>query len=62
MNLIPGVPTAPPELIERRLATCRACEFHGTAPLLKTEFCKACGCPLANKTRFLKTSCPKGKW
>lgn len=62
MNLIPAASRAPDELIAKRLELCRACEFHGTAPVLKTEFCKACGCPLLNKTKFLNAKCPKGKW
>lgn len=62
MNLIPAANRAPDEQIAQRLHRCRACEFHGIAPVLKTEFCKACGCPLANKTKFLKSTCPKGKW
>lgn len=62
MNIFPGVPKAPDEQIAKRLEICRACPFHGTAPVLKTEFCKVCGCPLLNKTKFLNTSCPRGKW
>lgn len=62
MNLVPVLEQAPDELIAQRLATCRACEHRGEVPVLHTEFCKACGCPLANKTKFLKSTCPKGKW
>lgn len=62
MNLTHIFDQAPAEVTEQRLATCRACELHGRAPVLKTEFCKACGCPLLNKTKLLKSTCPKGKW
>lgn len=62
MSLLQGFEQAPAELISQRLTTCRACEFHGEVPVVKTEVCKACGCPLVNKTKFLKSRCPKGKW
>lgn len=62
MSLIPVMNKAPDDVIAQRLSTCRACEHRSEAPVLKTEFCKACGCPLANKTKFLKSTCPKGKW
>jgi rRNA maturation endonuclease Nob1 len=62
MNLKQVIEHAPVEEQARRLALCRACEFHGEVPVVKTEFCKACGCPLLNKTKFLKSKCPKGKW
>ena len=62
MSLKELIAQASAELTEQRLATCRACEHHGEVPVVKTEFCKACGCPLANKTKFLKSTCPKGKW
>lgn len=62
MNLLRGLSLAPDETIARRLETCRACEFLGHAPVVKSEICKACGCPLANKTKFLNSTCPKGKW
>lgn len=62
MNLIPAPLRTPDDQIARRLELCRGCEFHGTAPVVRTEFCKACGCPLLNKTKFLHSKCPKGKW
>jgi rRNA maturation endonuclease Nob1 len=62
MNLRHVIAQAPAEQTEQRLATCRACEHHGVVPVVKTEFCKVCGCPLANKTKLLKPTCPKGKW
>lgn len=62
MNLMTAFEAAPGELIAQRLQTCRACEFRGVVPVMNSEFCKACGCPLANKTTFLKSTCPKHKW
>lgn len=62
MNLIPDALKAPIETIAQRLATCRACEHRGEVPVLHTEFCKACGCPLASKTALPHSTCPKGKW
>ncbi len=53
---------APDETIDARLAACRACPSHGELPVVKTEVCKVCGCPLLNKTKFLKSTCPQGKW
>lgn len=62
MNLTQMMHQASDEQIAQRLATCRACEFRGEIPMVRKEFCKACGCPLASKTKFLKSTCPKGKW
>lgn len=62
MNVITAFEAAPVEVIAQRLQTCRACEFRGVVPVVNSEFCKACGCPLANKTKFLNLTCPKGKW
>lgn len=62
MTLREAIAQAPAELTAQRLATCRACEHRGVVPVVATEFCKACGCPLANKTKFLQSTCPKGKW
>lgn len=62
MSVIPGFEAAPDEVIAQRLQTCRACEFRGVVPVVHSEFCKACGCPLRSKTTFLKSTCPKHKW
>ena len=62
MNLQHVIATAPAELIAQRLATCRACDLRGVVPVVKTEFCTVCKCPLLNKTKFLKQACPQGKW
>lgn len=50
------------EVTQQRLATCRACEFRSKVPVIGTEICKACGCPLINKTKYQQSTCPKGKW
>lgn len=60
MNLIGQ--KAPADEIARRLSVCATCEFKGEVPIVKTPICKACGCPLVNKTKSLKPTCPKGKW
>jgi hypothetical protein len=60
---LPFIPMqAPAEVSAERLATCRACEFHGTGYAIGLEICKACGCPLLSKTKFQQSTCPQGKW
>lgn len=50
-----------PNTFDTRLKTCLSCEF-----LLDTGIaggtCKKCGCFVAIKTRYKKSSCPIGKW
>ena len=53
---------APDDEIARRLALCRVCPHRGVVPLVNTAVCTVCGCPLANKTKFLNSTCPKGQW
>jgi uncharacterized paraquat-inducible protein A len=61
--LIPlGIALAPAEQIAQRMTICRGCEWLGHAPVLKTEYCKRCGCPLATKTKFSQSHCPLEKW
>lgn len=55
-------PRASEDVIQKRLETCRACEFRTVLPMVNTEVCRACGCPLLNKTKFQQATCPKGKW
>lgn len=62
MNLLQGMAWAPEEKVAERLETCKACEFKGELPVVKIDICTVCGCPLANKTKFLNSNCPKGKW
>jgi len=62
MNLIPTAMQAPADVAEQRLATCRACPLRGQLPLTGHDYCTACGCPLASKTKFRNSTCPKGKW
>lgn len=62
MNFPTVFPKAPDELIAQRLATCRACEHRGELPIVRTEVCKLCGCPIVNKTKFQQSTCPQGQW
>ncbi|MGC1549378.1 MAG: hypothetical protein WA777_12685 [Rhodanobacter sp.] len=62
MALIKALETAPDDVVEKRRALCRACDYRTELPAIHTEVCKACGCPLLNKTKFQKSTCPKGKW
>jgi tetratricopeptide (TPR) repeat protein len=51
-----GFQTAPPEMQQKRLQTCAACEhFTGMR-------CKICGCFIQVKSRMLSEDCPIGKW
>lgn len=59
---IPFIPKAPDDEIERRRAICRTCEHLGRLPVVNTEVCKACGCPILSKTQLQPAHCPKGKW
>jgi len=47
------------EQIEKRRAVCMACPHLRTKPI---NYCSACGCPIASKTRLRASACPKGKW
>lgn len=51
---------------EERLAICRACPHHiaSQIPLSKQkiERCGKCGCPITNKTKFARATCPIHKW
>lgn len=43
---------------QTRLATCKACDNRNAA----LEVCTSCGCWIPGKVKFLKSSCPLGKW
>ena len=58
----PVLPKAPDDVIAQRLATCRACEFRGEVPMVKTEVCELCHCPLITKSMLQQPTCPKSKW
>lgn len=45
------------QVIEERLATCRACP-----QLDENERCNACGCYVEVKTKMVVSRCPEGKW
>jgi hypothetical protein len=51
-----GMPTAPPEQQEQRLAICQACENY------RDGTCLVCGCNLRIKTGWTDQGCPIGKW
>jgi hypothetical protein len=53
-----GMKEVSPEVKQARLDVCAGCEFYKS----DTKQCKACGCFLPIKTKWLANSCPKGKW
>lgn len=62
MQLPNLIPKAPAETVATRLEICASCELRGKIPLTNADYCTACGCPLASKTKLLHSHCPKGKW
>jgi hypothetical protein len=46
-----------PALIQQRLAICKPCEF-----IVNDESCSKCSCLLANRTKYVESFCPEGKW
>lgn len=69
-----GVGSAPPEVVESRLAICGGCEHSSPADKpVEQRRCgkltdvlkpakKTCGCGLARKTGLQSEACPLGKW
>jgi Flp pilus assembly protein TadD len=51
-----GLTVARPEVQQRRLEICRACEHHTGLR------CRVCGCFTTLKTRIAHEECPLGKW
>jgi tetratricopeptide (TPR) repeat protein len=51
-----GMKTTPPDVQQKRLDTCAACEHHTGLR------CKICGCFTNVKSRMLHEDCPIGKW
>lgn len=49
---------ASPEIREKRLEICRACEYYDE----KQVRCRKCGCFLTHKVKFTIDSCPLDKW
>lgn len=47
---------APNQIINSRVATCKACEF------MSSSRCNACGCYIVVKAALDSEKCPKGKW
>jgi hypothetical protein len=46
-----------PLLVEQRLSICRSCEF-----IVNNESCLKCSCLLSNRTKYVESFCPEGKW
>jgi hypothetical protein len=46
-----------PELIQQRLSICQPCEF-----IVNNDSCSKCSCLLANRTKYVESFCPEGKW
>lgn len=53
-HVVSGMPEAPPEVVEARLAICRACP-HFDAEKVR---CRQCGCRLRWKVEWADASCP----
>src|SRR5436305_8574690 len=51
-----GLKATPPELQQKRMATCNACEHHTGIR------CRICGCFTNVKSRMAHEQCPIGKW
>jgi tetratricopeptide (TPR) repeat protein len=51
-----GMKTTPPDLQQRRIQTCAACEHHTGMR------CKICGCFTHVKSKMAHEDCPIGKW
>ena len=51
-----GLKTTPPEVREKRLQTCAACEYHTGLR------CRVCGCFTGAKAAMAHEECPIGKW
>lgn len=47
---------------EERMAICNVCQYNsvnaGTPTIVKSSYCKLCGCPLAAKTKSPTSACP----
>lgn len=46
------------ELIQQRLSICNSCEFVSA----NKDSCTQCSCLLANRTKYVESFCPVGKW
>lgn len=45
-------------LIDQRLAICNPCEFVSE----NKDACSKCSCLLQNRTKYVESFCPEGKW
>lgn len=51
------------ETSDSRLGICEPCDFNSSQGKIKgSSYCKNCGCPLIQKSKSLKSSCPIGRW
>lgn len=50
------------EEFDRRLATCKSCEFWDGRAMAGTGKCKKCGCSTQAKLRLSTAACPENKW
>ena len=57
-----GFSTTPPEILDAREATCRACHEWDAEALNATGRCRKCGCSTWAKLRMATERCPLGKW
>jgi hypothetical protein len=47
-----------PVLINQRITICKSCEFINDAQ----DSCSKCSCLLENRTKYVESFCPDGKW
>lgn len=45
------------ELIQQRYNICKSCEF-----IVNNDSCSKCSCLLQNRTKYVESFCPEGKW
>jgi hypothetical protein len=57
-----GFAPTPPDILDAREATCRACPEWDAAALNNTGRCRKCGCSTWAKLRMSTERCPIGKW
>jgi hypothetical protein len=50
------------EVMQKRLDACKVCPFRTQLPVVHTSVCSKCGCPIASKVRFEKSTCPDARW
>jgi len=50
------------EILEKRIETCRGCEFWNPKGFRNTGRCMKCGCSTWAKLRMATEKCPIGKW